>query len=85
MPIVALSSIADSQKFLPLPDVALEAHALGNLKVEIRHRSICFPLFPELSQANRIPGATGKGEPRKRHARWSSVGSAAVRRSVVSP
>ena len=33
---------------LPLPKIALEAHALGDLKeVEIRHRSICLPLLPE--------------------------------------
>jgi hypothetical protein len=38
--------IANPQKFLPLADVSLESHALGNPTVEIRQRSICLPLFP---------------------------------------
>ena len=46
-------SIANPQKFLPLPEVALEADALGNLKGRDDARSICFPLFPACWQADR--------------------------------
>jgi hypothetical protein len=34
------------QQVLPLAEVALEAHALGDLKLAMTHRSICFPELP---------------------------------------
>ena len=58
-------SIADPQQVLPLPKVALEAHALGDLEeVEIRHRSICLRFCRSDRRLTGIPGVTVKGERR---------------------
>ena len=43
--------------------VALEAHALGNLELEITHRSIRFLDFPAVSQVRRYsPSEIDRGE-----------------------
>ena len=39
-------SISDPQKFLPLANVPLNPILSATWKVEIRHLSICLPLFP---------------------------------------
>jgi len=57
-------SIADTQQVLPLPKVALETHALGNLK---RRYDASLDVLGSLACAVRrrigIPGTTGRDEP----------------------
>ena len=91
MPIVDLKyplalglSVSNPQQLFPLPQFPFEAHAPGNLK---RRDHASLDLLAALSGSltrGEIPGATGRDEPRRRHARWLGVGPAAVRRSLES-
>ena len=64
-------------KYLPLPKVALESHALGDLKCpDGRDARFAFhPCLP-VRRLIGIPCATGRGEPRICRARGPAVGPA---------
>ena len=44
---------ANPQQVLPFAKFSLEAQALGDLNVEMTHRSICLPDFPAVSHVRR--------------------------------